>query len=206
MQEMLKFHISPSCEDRTCPFWSKCPKLQTEVVKFNDSTNIDILFIGQGAGEDEERTHKPFVGRAGRVLREELKPKLEQYKLNIALDNTIRARPLDENHKNRPPTELEVGHCLPIIWATIEELQPSIIVPLGASASWDMVPKLRNRRIGSIHGRRFEYRGYMFIPAYHPAACLHAGGEKADELKCAMNGDIDFAIREALQNQQLRLI
>lgn len=191
------------CTSQACPFRRDCPKLRTEIVFTRDDQEIDVCFVGQGAGEKEVKLQRPFVGPAGKVLRSEVKPLLDQG-LNIILDNTIRARPRDERGKNRAPEEHEVAHCIDFLWNIIEEYSPRVIIPLGASATGDLIPNLRGKPISASRGKIFTYRGHKIMPTYHPAACLHAGNERGAELRAKMAADIRSAIdhREA----QMRLI
>jgi DNA polymerase len=118
-------------------------------------------------------------------------------RLNIALDNTIRSRPLDEKGKNRVPTSDEVKHCLPYLWKRIEELQPSVIVPLGASAAGDLIASAKGKPISSVRGRKFNVRGYIFIPTFHPAAMLHSKDLKTiDQYSEKIDRDLELAIKE----------
>ena len=153
---MRKNFTPPTCTTNLCPYFGKCALLMTEIVCSRDDNNIDVMFVGQGAGEKEHLTHKPFTGPAGKLLREKLLPKILSNKLNIVLDNTIRCRPLDEKGKNRPPTKEEVTFCLPYLWKQIEELKPLMVVPLGASAAGDLVPMLYKKSITSVRGKKYS--------------------------------------------------
>lgn len=162
------------------------------------------MFIGQGAGEAEERTTRPFQGPAGKLLRSKIKPHLESKNLNIILDNTIRARPLDEKGKNRAPTENELQFCLDHVWERINEFKPEIIVPLGASATGSMIPKLKKIPIGKVRGISYSHCGFTFFPTYHPAAILHAGEEELKtKLEKTMCNDINTAVTAISNNLNL---
>jgi DNA polymerase len=203
--EFKKEFIETKCACPFCSFYKDCALLQTEVVKSRDEDTIDIMFVGQGAGEKEHLTHHPFTGPAGRVLRVKLLPRLEAKKLNIILDNTIRSRPLDEKNKNRAPTADEVANCLPILWQRIGAYKPSIIVPLGASAAGDCVPSLNGKKISAVRGKIYSYKGYKFLPTFHPAAILHCGEQDTISMYHAkIDEDLDLAIKET--GGQLRLI
>lgn len=200
MSEYKKILLPVTCTSTTCPFRRDCAKLRTEIVFARDDQEIDVCFVGQGAGEQEVKLVRPFVGPAGKVLRNVVKPLLDQG-LNIILDNTIRARPRDERGKNRAPEVHEVEHCIDFLWNVIERYSPRIIIPLGASATGDLIPSLKGKPISASRGKVFRHRGYKVMPTYHPAACLHSGN---DELRAKMAADIRSAIEP--QEEQMRLI
>jgi len=195
--ECKKEFIPTVCSKLDCPFYNGCSLLQTEVVKTRNDDQIDLMFVGQGAGEKEHLTHHPFTGPAGKLLREKLLPRLESKKLNIILDNTIRSRPLDERGKNRAPTRDEVEHCLPIVWQRIEQFKPTIIIPVGASAAGDLIPTAYKKPISSVRGRKYTVEGFTFIPTFHPAAILHCKDpDMIQEYHSKIEADLDKAISE----------
>ncbi len=203
--EFKKTFIPTTCNSTSCPFYNGCALLQTELVQARDDSQIDLMFIGQGAGEKEHLTHHPFTGPAGKLLREKLLPLLRSKKLNIILDNTIRCRPLDEKGKNRAPTQDEVKLCLPIVWNRIETFKPSIIIPLGASAAGDMIPALYKKPISSVRGRKYSVKGFTFIPTFHPAAILHSHDPNTvQEYHTKLDLDLQLALTET--GGQLQLI
>lgn len=82
---------------------------------------MDILFVGQGGGKEERREKRPFVGRAGKRLRQlvvYLRGKLNR-QFGVAFSNTIRDNPED----NRPPDYDEFEYCLSYLYRDIAELK-----------------------------------------------------------------------------------
>jgi len=193
MSEYKKILLPVACTSTTCPFHRECPKLNTEMVKTREDDEFDACFVGQGAGEQEVKLVRPFVGPAGKVLRNVVKPILDQG-LNIILDNTIRARPRDERGKNRAPEVHEVEHCIDFLWNIIDSYSPRVIIPLGTSATGDLIPSLRGKPISSSRGKVFKFRSHIVIPTYHPAASLHAGEERGAILRSKMSEDIANAL------------
>jgi DNA polymerase len=152
------------------------------------------MFVGQGAGAEEDQCGKPFQGRAGKLLREKIKPILETNELNIVLDNTIRARPLDNKGKNRAPTKEELGFCVDILLDRIKELKPIVIIPLGASATGTLLPKYEKTPISRVRGVPVYIDKNIYFPTFHPAAILHASEiEKKLMLDRHMVNDIKIA-------------
>lgn len=198
-----KEFIKPNCTKIACAFYGKCCHCAAEVVKTSTTEGCDLMFIGQGAGAEEDQKGKPFQGPAGRVLRTKTKVYLEKEKLNIVLDNTIRSRPLDITGKNRAPTEKEVEHCQDFVWQNIDNLKPRVIVPLGASATHTMLPETRGKSISSLRGKVYHRGGWTFMPTFHPAAILHCREEeKKAMLNASIDKDLDDAVKLALKERK----
>lgn len=162
------------------------------------------MFVGQGAGAEEDQKGRPFQGPAGKLLRTKVKPVLEANQLNIILDNTIRARPLDEKGKNRAPTNKELEFCKEILWERIEEFKPNVIIPLGASATGTLIPRLEKVAISRVRGVSVQLNGHTFLPTFHPAAILHAQETETKlMLEKHMVEDITQAVKLANQTRNL---
>lgn len=199
-----KEYKSVECNHIACTFYGKCSKCATEIVKTRDDNNIDLFFIGQGAGAEEDKNGRPFQGPAGRLLRSKLKPYLENKNLNIILDNTIRSRPLDQDGKNRAPTEKELTFCKDFVWQRIIEFKPKIVIPLGASATQTMIPEFKNSSISSVRGNTATCNGFTFLPTFHPAAILHAGEmERKLAIEATMIKDFEEAIKLTKESPDL---
>ncbi len=104
-----------------------------------------ILFVGEAAGEEEERTGVPFTGPAGQLFDQLLKSAgIDRSEVRIT--NTVRCRPVDKTSTrqdrrgivhfgNRAPTPEEVYVCAPTyLDKEIEATQPHVIVPVGNTA------------------------------------------------------------------------
>ena len=196
---------SVDCKEIACTFFDKCNHVATEIVKCRKSDRIDIMFVGQGAGAKEDSNGKPFQGSAGILLRTKLKPLIEKHELNIILDNIIRSRPLDSKGKNRAPTEKEVQFCIKHLWDRIEEFKPTIVVPLGKSATEAMIPnKAKGKSISALRGSFYQEGGVRYLPTFHPAAILHCGDEERKvELEKSMCRDIERAVAFSKPNPKL---
>lgn len=89
--------------------------------------NVDVLFIGDSPGKEDDLEGKPFVGLAGKILDEWIK---NAEISNYAIINIIKCR----IPKDRPPTKTEIRACLPHFIGQVYELNPKIIVSLGKMA------------------------------------------------------------------------
>ncbi len=127
--------------------------------------HTSIMFVGEGPGQTEDETGRPFVGRAGQLLDLMLKAVgFERRQVFIA--NIVKCRPPG----NRLPLPPEVGACLPNLEAQIRIIDPRIIVLLGALSSQTLVdPSIRVTR---DRGKWFERDGRSYLVTFHPAAVL----------------------------------
>ena len=93
-----------------------------------------IMVIGEGPGEDEDRKGRPWQGKMGRVLQR----KYRQLGIDLFEDcislNAVNCRPVDNKGNNRAPTEYEIACCRQKVIDTIKQYQPKLIILQGASA------------------------------------------------------------------------
>lgn len=146
---------------RSCPLR---PGAKGVVFGEGDS-HAEIMIVGEGPGQTEDQTGRPFVGRAGQLLDAMLKSiGFERHEVFIA--NIVKCRPPE----NRLPLPPEVEACLPNLKAQIRIVNPKIIVLLGALSSQTLVnPALRVTR---DRGKWFEKDGRSYLVTFHPAAVL----------------------------------
>lgn len=118
--------MTPQCG--ACGLFKNCitPKMQV-----TGEGKEQILIVGEAPGKTEDQEGEQFIGESGQLLRAELG------KLNIDIDedcwkeNALRCRPPN----NATPTAEQIRFCLPNVKQTIKELNPRIIIPMGAAAT-----------------------------------------------------------------------
>jgi len=127
--------------------------------------NAEVMFIGEGPGEQEDKLGEPFVGRAGQLLDDMLEMiDLDRSKVYIA--NMVKCRP----PKNRDPLNIEQEACAHWLKKQIELVNPRIIVCLGRIAALKFIKE--DFKITREHGQWFIKDGVMIMAMYHPAALL----------------------------------
>ena len=135
-----------------------------------------VMFIGEAPGRDEDRSGKPFVGRAGQLLDKMLASIGLDRTRNAYITNVINWRPPD----NRDPTPEEAAMCLPFLRRHIELADPLLIVLLGAVAGRHVMGI--SEGIMKSRGRWLEYRvGERMVPVMptlHPAYLLRQPAHK----------------------------
>jgi len=127
--------------------------------------DAEVLFIGEGPGEQEDLQGEPFVGRAGKLLDDMLELiDLDRTKIYIA--NMVKCRP----PQNRDPLNIEQEACSVWLQQQIALLQPKIIVCLGRIAAMTYISE--DFKITKEHGQWKERNGVHTMALYHPAALL----------------------------------
>lgn len=128
--------------------------------------NTDILFIGEGPGEQEDLQGAPFVGPAGRLLDDMLSIiDLDRHR-NCYIANIVKCRP----PRNRDPLEEEQDACVDYLYNQIALIKPKIIVCLGRIAAKRIIHQ--DYRITREHGTWNEKDGIWMTAIYHPSALL----------------------------------
>lgn len=125
-----------------------------------------IMFIGEGPGEQEDRSGRPFVGSAGQLLNELLE-RAGLQRGDIFITNIVKCRP----PRNRDPEACEVTACRPYLEAQIALINPRVICLLGKPATHTLLSPTAS--MGRVHGVPQEKQGIIYVPLYHPAAALH---------------------------------
>ncbi len=128
--------------------------------------HADLMFIGEGPGEQEDRRGLPFVGRAGELLTQMIEKGLEIPRSSTYICNIVKCRP----PKNRNPLPDEVRACSPFLDGQIDAVRPKVIVTLGKPAASLLLG--RDVAITRVRGTWREYRGIPVMPTFHPAYLL----------------------------------
>ena len=150
-------------EDEGCKL-CKLHETRNNIVWYRgtDNKNVDVLFIGEAPGKDEDLYGKPFVGRAGRVLDKWIE---EAELSSYAIINIVKCRPPN----NRKPNLSEIKSCLPYLIVQIDEMKPKIIVSLGSVPSSVLINKKEViKNVGKIF--RSKYGTVIIFP--HPSYIL----------------------------------
>ena len=146
---------------RACALWETRHNLVFGVGR----EDAEVMFIGEGPGEQEDLKGEPFVGPAGKLLDTMLEIiDLDRNKVYIA--NMVKCRP----PRNRDPLDREQDACSDWLRRQIALVDPKIIVCLGRIAAMGIIdPEFRITR---EHGQWFQRDGRMFMATYHPSALL----------------------------------
>ncbi len=145
----------------------------TKVVFGDGDPNAKLLFIGEAPGAEEDRTGKPFVGRAGKKLNEIIDA-MGLSREQVYITNIVKIRPPE----NRTPTKAEAEASFNYLAAQIAIIQPAVIVTLGGPSVKIILDTKEG--ITRLRGTWAEYhdvaRGLTIpvMPTFHPAYLLRA--------------------------------
>lgn len=171
--EELK-QIAANC--RKC----KLHTTRTEVVFGEGNPNADIFFIGEGPGQQEDLTGRPFVGRAGELLTRLIEKGMGLERSEVYIANITKCRPTVDLQlkKDRPPDREEVEACSPYLLKQIELVSPKVLVTLGNPSTRFLLNTTEG--ITTLRGKWAHYKDIPVMPTYHPSYVLRNGGENSN--------------------------
>lgn len=162
-----------------CMDCHKCElgETRTNLVFGVGKADAEVLFIGEGPGEQEDLRGEPFVGRGGQLLDKYLDAVDLDRKKNIYIANMVKCRP----PKNRDPLPAEQDACIGWLREQVRLMHPKIIVCLGRISAQRLIDP--NFKVTVQHGEFFEKKGVLMMGTYHPAALLRNPRNKPDALE-----------------------
>ena len=159
-----------------CESCRKCElcKTRTNVVVGVGNPLAEVMFIGEGPGENEDLQGEPFVGRAGKLLDKMLDAVELDRHTNVYIANIVKCRP----PQNRDPKPEEQEQCIEWLRAQVRLIRPKVIVCLGRIAAAKIIKP--DIKITKEHGMWFEKGGILMMPMLHPAALLRDPRKKPE--------------------------
>lgn len=153
--------------EQTCRACTRCGLCQTRhnVVFGVGPRDADVMFIGEGPGEQEDLQGEPFVGPAGKLL-DDMLSIIDLSRQNAYIANIVKCRPPG----NRDPLDEEQAACVDYLRNQVALIRPKIIVCLGRIASTRLIRP--DFRITREHGTWVEHNGVWMSATYHPSALL----------------------------------
>jgi len=150
-----------------CITCKKCrlSETRTNVVFGVGRQDAEVVFIGEGPGQNEDLQGEPFVGRAGQFL-DMMLAMIDLTRKDIFIANIVKCRPPG----NRDPLADEQFACTPWLEQQLAILKPKIIVSLGRISAMYMISS--DFKISRDHGKWFDKDGVQMMALFHPAALL----------------------------------
>ena len=149
-------------------------KFRTNAVPGEGNPAAELMFIGEGPGRDEDAQGRPFVGRAGQLLRKIIAA-MTFREDEVYIANMVKCRPPD----NRVPHQEEIEACRPYLIRQIELIRPRVIVTLGRTPTDSFAPGREG--MTARRGKFGDYRGIPVMPTFHPSYLVRNEGNR--ELK-----------------------
>ncbi|MEM6457438.1 MAG: uracil-DNA glycosylase, partial [Acidobacteriota bacterium] len=157
-------------EAKGCTACRLCERRNHVVFGVGDP-NADLMFVGEGPGEQEDRRGEPFVGPAGQLLDKIIRA-IDLDRPQVYIANVVKCRPPG----NRNPQVDEVAACRGYLERQIDLVQPKVIVALGKVAAQALLGS--NQSLGRMRNVWHRVRGVETRVTYHPAALLRNPGWK----------------------------
>lgn len=138
---------------------------RTTVVFGEGNPNADVMVVGEAPGQEEDKTGRPFVGQAGRLL-DLLLMTAGFPRENVYICNTLKCRPPN----NRNPLPDELAACSNFLQGQIDAVKPRALIAVGKFAAQSLLQS--EESIGRLRGQVHRYRDIPMIVTYHPAYLL----------------------------------
>ena len=148
-------------------------KTRQHLVFGDGNEKAEIMFIGEGPGEQEDIQGGPFVGPAGKLF-DQMMEMIDLDRKKIYIANIVKCRP----PRNRDPLNIEQAACRRWLERQIELIDPKIIVCLGRISAQALIKE--DFRITKEHGIWFQYKGRPIMATYHPSALLRDVTKRPD--------------------------
>lgn len=160
--------------EQQCHACTKCGLCaeRTHVVFGVGNPQAEVMFIGEGPGQNEDLQGEPFVGKAGQLLDKMLYAIDLDRRSNIYIANIVKCRP----PQNRDPLPEEQDACIDWLRNQTALIRPKIIVCLGRIAAGKIINP--NIKITKEHGDFSLKNGVWMMATLHPAALLRNPGQK----------------------------
>jgi len=149
-----------------CRLW----ETRANAVPGEGHADTEVIFVGEGPGQNEDVQGRPFVGAAGTFLTE-LVRSVGWRREEVFITNVVKCRPPG----NRDPEPDEMSACAPYLKRQLAVLDPALVVTLGRFSLQTFMP---GARIGAVHGTARPVdpaSGAAHAHAYamyHPAAAF----------------------------------
>jgi uracil-DNA glycosylase family 4 len=140
---------------------------RTNVVFGEGSATADVVVVGEAPGQEEDRSGRPFVGRAGKLL-DLLLMSAGFPRDTVYICNVLKCRPPE----NRNPLPDEVAACASHLHGQLEAIAPKVLLAVGKFSAQLLAGS--EDSIGRLRGRIHAYRGTPLIVTYHPAYLLRS--------------------------------
>jgi DNA polymerase len=158
-----------------------------------------LMVVGEGPGETEDRSGRPFVGRAGQLL-DSMLGAIGIAREEAYICNTVKCRPTvpgPRGPRNRAPEPEEMANCRPFLDEQIAIVAPDVILALGAPAAKSFLG--RDFQITKMRGRWYPGpNGIALMVSFHPAYVLRQTGGEIDAVKRLVWADLK-AVRSKLE-------
>lgn len=155
-----------------CPVCREHLGASGKVVFGEGNEQADLFFCGEAPGEEEARSGRPFVGKAGQLL-DKILSAMGLSREKVYMADILKWQPgHDKPIGTPPPTVEEIAFCLPYLKAQIRIVCPKVVIALGNTAVSGLLGPDPDRRMSSIRGTWQEFDGIPLMATFHPSYLL----------------------------------
>lgn len=140
---------------------------RNQVVFGEGNASAEVVIVGEAPGREEDRTGRPFVGPAGKLL-DLLLQSAGFPRDQVYICNVLKCRPPD----NRDPLQDEVEACAGHLRRQLDAIRPTVLLAVGKFAAQTLAGSEQN--IGALRGAVHSYHGIPLVVSYHPAFLLRS--------------------------------
>jgi DNA polymerase len=153
--------------EKACQSCNRCGLCETRhnVVFGVGPKTADVMFIGEGPGETEDETGRPFVGKAGQLL-DKMILAIGLTREDVYIANMVKCRP----PKNRDPEQEETETCIKHLREQVKLISPKMIVCLGRISACRLIDP--DFKVTKQHGIWVKKGNIKFMGTFHPSALL----------------------------------
>lgn len=154
---------------------TSCPlsERRLNVVFGEGDPESPLVVVGEGPGDEEDKTGRPFVGRAGKLLDQALLD-VGLTRERVYICNTVKCRAADWSTGkpvNRAPTETEATACRQWLMPQLAAISPQVILCIGSPSAKNLIKK--DFKITVERGRYFPSTlAKTILATLHPAYIL----------------------------------
>ena len=183
-----------SNEVKGCTRCALCDSRRQTVFGEGDA-NAQLVFVGEGPGHEEDKSGRPFVGRAGELLVKMISA-MGLTRQQVYICSVIKCRPPE----NRNPMPYEIQACLPYLIRQLQIIAPKVIVTMGNPATQTLLETKTgiSRMRGTWRQLPVFASGLADIavmPTFHPAYLLR---NYSHDTRSKVWGDLQL-VMEALE-------
>ncbi len=162
---------------------TRCPlsRGRTQVVPGEGPAKPLAFFVGEAPGPDEDRLGRPFIGRAGNILRTNLRT--SGWKEDEAwITNSVKCFPNEpegDKKRIRAPLPMEIEACRPHLAAELDALRPKLVIALGRTAAASLLGEAPP--LDEVHGTVVgSYRLVPVFVTFHPSGLHYRRGRREE--------------------------
>lgn len=123
-----------AAECQGCPLFRDA----TQTVFGAGTSSARVVVLGEQPGDQEDRRGEPFVGPAGRLLRDALREadidEKTAYFTNAVKHFKFEPAARGKRRIHKPPSLRETAACRPWLAAELRRIEPELVLALGATA------------------------------------------------------------------------